>query len=191
MRKPMLLAGLVLAAALGSPAFAGEHGERHEHEGQYERHERDLPSIVRDKTWLAECGSCHVAYPPGLLPERSWRAVMNGLDRHFGENASVDPAVQRSITDFLVANAADRANTRRSAKVMASTPAAAVPLRITELAWFERKHDELRAEVWKRKEVGSRANCGACHPGAEKGNFNEHEVVIPPARAAARPRQQG
>jgi hypothetical protein len=187
MRKPNArrLAVLALAAALSAPLLAEERGERHE------RHERDLPSIVRDKTWLAECGACHVAYPPGLLPERSWRAVMDGLDRHFGENASLDPAVQKSITDFLAANAADRAGTRRSGKVMASLPAGSVPLRITELSWFGRKHDELRAEVWKRKEVGSPANCGACHPGADKGNFSEHEVAIPPARTAARPRQQG
>ena len=33
-----------------------------------------------DPVWKAECGSCHIAYPPALLPAASWRAVMSGLD---------------------------------------------------------------------------------------------------------------
>jgi len=33
--------------------------------------------------------------------------VMGGLDQHFGENASLDPATQADILKFLEANAAD------------------------------------------------------------------------------------
>lgn len=155
-----------IALAVSGAAFAGEH-----------RHD-SLPA-AENKLWHAECSVCHVAYPPGLLPERSWRAIMDGLDRHFGENASLDPADRRTITEFLAANAADRVDNRWAHQIAAATPAGRTPLRITEFAWFERKHDELRAEVWKRKEVGSPANCGACHPGAEKGRFDEAAVVVP------------
>jgi mono/diheme cytochrome c family protein len=29
-----------------------------------------------------ECAACHMAYPPGLLPARSWTRIMSGLDKH-------------------------------------------------------------------------------------------------------------
>jgi hypothetical protein len=184
MRKAPILsaaAALALAAAVCTPSFAEEHGERHErHERQEQGHREGhgLVAVASNKTWAAECGACHVAYPAGLLPERSWRAIMDGLDRHFGENAGLDPATRKTITDYLVANAADRERARTARR---TAPSDATPLRITELDWFQREHDEVRPEVWKRKEVGSRANCGACHRGAENGRFDEHEVSVPGA----------
>lgn len=127
--------------------------------------------------WKTECSACHVAYPPALLPERSWRKLMGGLDKHFGENASLDAAATKEITDFLVKNSADHAS--RSAKVLRGLGPNDTPLRITETAWFLRKHDEVRADVWKRPKVGSPANCAACHTGADKGDFDEDRVRIP------------
>ena len=38
-------------------------------------------AAATNAAWKSECGSCHVAYPPGLLPAASWRAIMAGLDR--------------------------------------------------------------------------------------------------------------
>ena len=105
------LAVLALAAALCAPALAerGEGGEDHERHERGERHEgRGLLPVAANPTWTTECGACHVAYPPGLLPERSWRAVMDGLDRHFGADASLDAATRKTITEFLAANAANR-----------------------------------------------------------------------------------
>jgi aldehyde:ferredoxin oxidoreductase len=54
-----------------------------------------------------------------------------------------------------------------------------IPLRISETPYFRRKHHELRPEVFKRKSVGSPANCSACHLTAEKGDYDEHKVKIP------------
>ena len=45
-----------------------------------------------NEKWKTECGSCHLAYPPELLPASSWRRIMAGLDRHFGADASLDAA---------------------------------------------------------------------------------------------------
>ncbi|HEX8962270.1 MAG TPA: diheme cytochrome c [Rhodocyclaceae bacterium] len=181
MRKARVLAraaAIILAAAAAVPSLAGEHGERHhEHHEDAYREGHGLVAVASNKTWAAECGACHVAYAPGLLPERSWRAIMDGLERHFGENAGLDPATRKTIADFLVANAADRGDARSRRR--AAVPSTATPLRITELDWFQREHDEIRPDVWRRKEVGSRANCGACHPGAEGGRFNEHDAVVP------------
>ena len=70
----------------------------------------DGPRMPReiDKTWIEECGSCHLAYPPSLLTADNWRRMMGGLDRHFGSNASLDAASAAKITAFLERNASTR-----------------------------------------------------------------------------------
>ena len=118
--------------------------------------------------WKAECGSCHVAYPPQLLPARSWRAMMSGLDKHFGTDASLDPKTAAEITAFLERNAGrDRART------------AEPQLRITESRWFVKEHDEVAASTWKNTKVKSAANCAACHMNADQGDYSERGIRIP------------
>lgn len=121
-----------------------------------------------DPTWKAECGSCHVAYPPALLPAASWRAVMSGLDKHFGTDASLDPASAAKISAFLEQNAS------RKHKLISASE-----LRITETRWFRHEHDEVPAYVWKSTKVKSPSNCAACHTNADAGDFSEHNVHIP------------
>jgi mono/diheme cytochrome c family protein len=132
-----------------------------------------------NKNWQQECASCHIAYAPALLPKASWQRLMTGLDNHFGENASLDPATQADILRFLEVNAADSGTSRMGNKVMQRMDANATPLRITETRWFVRKHDEVPRAAWSRKAVGSTANCAACHRQAEQGVFNEHDIRIP------------
>ncbi len=120
--------------------------------------------------WRAECGSCHVAYPPKLLSAPQWRAQMAALDRHFGTNASVDAAVAAEIGAFLETNAGrDRGTVQ----------AASGPPRITTSSWFVKEHRNVRPGDWTSTAVKSAANCGACHAGAERGDFDEHTVRIP------------
>lgn len=138
-----------------------------------------LAPTAANPKWQAECSACHVAYPPALLPERSWRKLMGGLERHFGSDASLDAATAKEITAFLASQSADRASSRTSAKVLRGIAPGDTPLRITATAWFQRQHDEIRADVWKRPKVGSPANCAACHSGADQGDYAEHKVRIP------------
>src|SRR5512140_3229821 len=56
---------------------------------------------AENAVWRAECGSCHVAYPPALLSATQWRAQMASLDRHYGTNASIDTATADEIGAFL------------------------------------------------------------------------------------------
>lgn len=137
-----------------------------------------LPAVTNSK-WKAECSSCHMLYHPGLLPERSWQKMMAGLDQHFGENASLDAPTRDEITRFLVLNSADKLDNRRSQRINQSIPANAIPLRISETRYFISKHDEISPATFKRKSIGSAANCIACHQGAEKSNFSESLVKIP------------
>jgi hypothetical protein len=139
----------------------------------------DVMPRVMHKGWQEECASCHLAYPPSLLPKASWRRVMSGLEQHFGDNASLDPATQADILKFLETHAADSGDSRTGRRVMQRMDAHAAPLRITETRWFVRKHDEVPAAAWSRKAVGSRANCAACHRQAENGVFDDDSVRIP------------
>ena len=120
-------------------------------------------------SYEAECASCHMAYPPGLLSEQSWKNVMSSLSKHFGTDASVDQKTQAELTAWLVKNATTRQKYRE----------AAPDNRITKTAWFIRKHDEIRPEVWKRAGIKSPANCGACHIDAANGIFSENNIKIP------------
>jgi hypothetical protein len=115
-----------------------------------------------------ECGACHVAYPPGLLPAASWQRLMSDLARHFGTDASLDAELTRSLSSWLAANAA-------SGRRAAGEPPQD---RITRSAWFQREHDELAASTWTRPDVKSPANCGACHPQADQGDFSERHLRI-------------
>jgi hypothetical protein len=139
----------------------------------------DLMPHSTNKNWQQECASCHLAYPPSLLPRASWQRLMGSLEQHFGENASLDPASQADILRFLEANAADSGGSRMGDKVMQRMDTNTAPLRITETRWFVRKHDEVPRDTWSRKSVGSAANCVACHRQAEQGRFNEHDIRIP------------
>ncbi len=120
--------------------------------------------------YQAECGACHLAYPPGLLPAATWQRVMQNLPQHYGTDASLEPAQVAALTAWLQAHAG-------TARRMGT--AAPPDDRITRSAWFTRKHDEVPAAAWQRPAIKSPANCGACHPKADQGDFNEHQVRLP------------
>ena len=141
-------------------------------------------------TYQTECGDCHMAYPAGLLPSRSWEAIMATLPDHFGDDASLDPATQADILTYLSANSANGAKSAKSAKstksdgnagrMLRGMAADATPLRITELPYFKRKHRELPMNIVKdNPEISSMSQCDSCHQGAAKGQFDEDNVVIP------------
>ncbi len=45
-----------------------------------------LAAFAENPLYSEECGACHLAYPPSLLPQASWRGIMDGLADHFGED---------------------------------------------------------------------------------------------------------
>lgn len=122
--------------------------------------------------YTQECGSCHMAYPAGLLPAASWQQIMRSLKTHYGLDASLDETSQLTLSTWLTAQAGSGKYAREAPKDQ----------RITLSAWFVRKHraGEVPTAVWRRKSVGSPANCVACHADAERGDFNENKVRIPP-----------
>lgn len=118
-----------------------------------------------------ECGACHVAYPPALLPSASWQRVLGGLGQHYGSDASLEASTLAPLRAYLQANAGSYRRVREEPPQE----------RITRSAWFLREHreGEIPPEVWKRASVRSPAQCAACHRGAAEGDFGEPGVRIP------------
>lgn len=127
---------------------------------------RKVPLLPR---YQQECAACHLAYPPGMLPAASWKRVMANLPRHYGTDASLDPATLKELSTWLGANAG-------TYKRVSEDPPQD---RITTSSWFEREHREVKPNAWKRAAIGSRANCAACHTRADKGDFNDDNIRIP------------
>jgi hypothetical protein len=116
-----------------------------------------------------ECGACHVAFPPGMLPAASWNRLMGKLASHYGTDASLDAPTAKELGTWLNANAGSYKRVREEPPQD----------RITRSAWFTRQHDEVSAASWKLPAVKSASNCVACHSGANQGDFNEDKVRIP------------
>jgi mono/diheme cytochrome c family protein len=153
-----ILAGLTAAVGLAAPFAAQADGD--------DRGAR-VPLLP---LYTQECGSCHAAYPPGMLPAASWQRLMGNLGKHFGTDASLAAAEQKAVADWLMAHAG-------TGKRSSATPPPED--RITRSAWFVREHDEVAPASWKRASIKSAANCAACHARADEGSYREREIRIP------------
>lgn len=151
MKLPLALAALVLAMA--GPAHADT---------------LPLPADA-PPSFKTECGSCHLPFSPRLLTAPDWKRVMNSLERHYGDNATLDETTRRDIEAFLLRNGASRSQ----------MAAASDPPRLTSSVWFRREHRQIREQVWRDPRVKTPANCAACHIRAEAGSFRESEIVLP------------
>ena len=145
--------------------------------------ERDKEvKAVTLKAYDEECSSCHYAYPPGLLPEASWKKLLetDALSKHFGENIEMKEELRRQILDYAVQNSADKASAKRSKKIMASLSKDSAPLRITEIPYIRRKHQEIPENMIKgNPKVVTLAQCDTCHTQAKTGNLDDDTVLIP------------
>ena len=133
---------------------------------------------VDNALYETKCASCHFLYLPGLLPARSWRLLIGGLEDHFGQELALDEGIQKELRAYLVANAAETTGARRSGRILDSL-GEATPLRITETPYIKQKHQRIKAIVYRREAIRSLSNCIACHTTAAEGNFMKANVVIP------------
>ncbi len=178
MRVWLLAAGLALA----DDDDRDEH-EEHEHEEHEGRRSggAGLPEVapVTDPVWTAECGSCHLAYPPGLLPWRSWDRMLGDLSSHFGDDAAVDEATLAKLRAVAAAGAADVAPNGLSRQITRAT-VGTTPDRISTIPALREEHlEELStASVTGHPDIRSWSNCAACHPDAAQGRF-EDRIRVP------------
>ena len=129
---------------------------------------------IKDPVVAKECSACHMLYPAGLLPARSWSRLMGDLKNHFGDNAELDAEATKRILAYLTANAADQAG--RNPKALRGLPTTAEPVRITELPSWLRKHDRkdrTSPATLARKGAKFKGDCIACHKRAANGYFED------------------
>jgi hypothetical protein len=136
-----IIAGAVLAGAATAAASGGERG----------------PAVTHPAT-AKECGECHMAFQPALLPAGSWNRIIDGLKDHFGEDASLPADLTLAIREYLTSHAGRHGD-----------PGI---IRITGQPWFVREH-RFPPSVWQRPEVKTKSNCTACHAGAERGLYDD------------------
>jgi len=159
MSKPWRILLLIVGLGILSGAVAGA------------RDNNRLPA-VNNLTYMAHCGVCHTAYPPQLLPRRSWTRLIDGMEEHFGEFVELTRDQRKPIARYLLANAADQSKAALARRIMQSL-GDKTPLRISETAPIRDVHQNLAPETLARRSLRSTSNCTACHPRAEQGVFAE------------------
>ncbi len=169
----------LLGTATLSASGDGEYGDDDRYERHSESGRHGSGAFPANDVYTAECGACHLAYPPNLLSSESWQAILSDLGDHFGDNAELPDATREEVLAYLVENAADSGKSSRSRKWLRGV-GNEPPLRITELPYFIDRHDEVPAKMVKdNPQVGSFSNCNACHANAERGQFDDDTVDIP------------
>ena len=154
----------------------GRHRER-----SRERHgKRDHDTIkpVSNTIYREECGACHFAYQPELLPSASWKKLVTAHDSHFGESVALHDDSEKAILGYLTANGAEKSSAKRAVRITQSL-GSDVPSRITDIPYIRKKHRKLDASVLKRESIGSLSNCSACHTTADEGIYDDDNVIIP------------
>ncbi|MEO8342998.1 MAG: cytochrome C [Gallionella sp.] len=180
MQRKLKAAALLFTALLVSSAYAEAEEDFLDWLFNFQRQKNIKP--VTDKQYQDECGACHFAYQPGLLPAKSWEALLNAeaLRKHFGVNAEMDNDTLKAVHDYAIDNAADKSWYKRSRKIAVATAEGAVPLRITELRYISRKHRDLPEKMIKgNKSVKSLSFCDKCHTQSAQGIYDRDTVSIP------------
>lgn len=137
---------------------------------------RHLPD---NQTWRDRCGSCHGTFHPTLLPARSWTALLDRPDNHFGLAWDFDAKTLAEVRAFLQQNSADTGMTEAAYKINKSIPADRTPLRITETGFWIEKHGRIGDRTWSDPAVGSKSNCRGCHRDAELGTYEDAAIRLP------------
>ena len=91
-----------------------------------------------------------MAFPPALLSKGDWNLLMQGLDKHFGVDASLDPKSRDEIAAFLERNGGS------------GWGFSADSHRITETGWFTGKH-RAPIRMLAKGRIKSLMDCAACH----------------------------
>ena len=93
-RRPLLLQSLLALVVAFGPALPARADDA-----------ARAPRVALLPSYQQECAACHMAYPPGMLPAAAWTRLMDNLPRHFGTDASLDPATVRELSIWLGTNA--------------------------------------------------------------------------------------
>lgn len=136
-----------------------------------------VPDPTPNPVYVKACSDCHMAYPPSLLKAEHWSLLMQNLQDHFGEDASLDSASWRAVSDYLAQNGAETTDTKPAHVIAATDPNA--PFSLTKGRFWKRHHRAIDPATFARAPIFSRSNCAACHQDAQSGLFYPPNIHIP------------
>ncbi len=131
------------------------------------------------KDFANECGSCHITYPPFLLPKKSWTLMMSNLENHFGDDASIDKATNNSILAFLKQNSAENSTHQAALGILNSLKDDNGTIAITKTPFWKNIHKKISKDVFASAKVKSRSNCKACHTDIQNGLIENDLINMP------------
>jgi nitrate/TMAO reductase-like tetraheme cytochrome c subunit len=127
-----------------------------------------------------ECSDCHIPYQPQMLPQRSWRRLMDGLADHFGEELSLDEETTQKVLRYLLDNSADRSEKKGARKFLRGLSSGDNPIRITDTPRWKEKHRELPESFWLDSRIAFKGECMVCHTKAERGLYDDDDGLRVP-----------
>jgi len=142
------------------------------------RHHNPIDYKKENALFVDECASCHILYPPALLPKKSWKIMMANLEEHFGDDASLEPEDTRNILNYLLANSAEYSTSEASVNILKSLQNKDT-IAITQTPFWKKRHENIDSIYFKSKQVKSKANCKACHSDVEKGLIEDNNIKMP------------
>nr|CAX84197.1 Cytochrome B561 [uncultured bacterium] len=122
------------------------------------------------------CGSCHDPFHPSLLSKAAWQAIVGDLPGHFGKRLALAPNELAEIAGWLIAHAAETANTE-PASAIGSAATLDAP-RITATAFWKTKHHAI--DDTKFIAAGGVLRCSGCHADAVSGAFADQAIDSKP-----------
>ncbi len=134
-------------------------------------------TMAQNETYQSECGDCHIVYHPSLLPKKSWALMMEELENHFGEDASLDEETANLILAYLTSYSAENWDSEAANNFLKIDNKK--PFQITATPYWKLRHEKIDEEIFKSKEVRTASNCEACHKDAKSGRFDDQNIKIP------------
>ena len=134
------------------------------------------PEYETNQDYIEECGACHLAYAPDLLPVESWQQIMLGLEDHFGDNAELDQETSDILRTYLETHGLSRGRASKMSRLLRGVPSPP-PRRITELPAFLNMHYSVPRQlgVTELKE-GYLSPCADCHRQAAEGIYDAERL---------------
>lgn len=105
--------------------------------------------------YLKNCGSCHIALPPQVMPSETWRQLLLDLDQHYGQKLeSIFSPSLLMMWNYL----------RDFSRPLKEEEA--IPYRVKESRYFKALHPRVDFP-----EPARLTTCVSCHPGASEYDY--------------------
>jgi cytochrome b len=168
---------LIAAVAAIEIAYVAAWSPR-DHERRM-REEAAAKATLKTQAWFKECGSCHLAYSPAMLPFASWQRTLDEQEKHFGEDLGLGAEAVRTLLEHAKATPAP---SWAAWKLAASVPKGEAPLEVSVTPFWREAHSSLHDSDFKPPRSAGRHDCEACHQDAASGIFHPRMIHMAKGR---------